>query len=211
MDPRRRSFLSGLAAATGLAASTRGTAAQHVHPSPSAAAGAGTGSGRRPPVRLQPVDRHVAAYRSRLRTFPSCRCRWTAVKEFHLIAEPVRTEFLPGRAVDAWGFNGTMPGPTIEVNEGDRVRIIFENQLPEMTALHWHGFEVPIEMDGVPGISQDPIQPGGALHLRVHAAPARHVLLPLAHADAGDDGHDRLVHHPSARRRTSRASIATSA
>src|SRR5713101_7570865 len=58
------------------------------------------------------------------------------VKEFHLIAEPVHTEFMPGRVVDAWGFNGSIPGPTMEVNEGDRVRVIFENKLPEMTALH---------------------------------------------------------------------------
>jgi hypothetical protein len=53
-----------------------------------------------------------------------------------------------------------MPGPTIEAVEGDRVRIIVENQLPELFAPHWHGLEVPPEMDGVPGISQDPIKPG---------------------------------------------------
>src|SRR5580692_11324618 len=68
------------------------------------------------------------------------------VKEFHLVAEPVRTEFIPGRFVDAWGFNGSVPGPTFQVNEGDHVRVVFENHLPEMTALHWHGFEVPMTM-----------------------------------------------------------------
>ena len=83
-----------------------------------------------------------------------------AVKVFKLRAEPVRTEFIPDRAIDAWGFNGSVPGPTIEVTEGDRVRIIVENGLPEVFAPHWHGLEIPIEMDGVPGISQDPIQPG---------------------------------------------------
>lgn len=83
-----------------------------------------------------------------------------AVKVFHLIAEPVRTTFLPGRVVDAWGFNGSMPGPTIEALEGDRVRIIVENRLPELFAPHWHGLEVPHDMDGVPGLSQDPIKPG---------------------------------------------------
>jgi FtsP/CotA-like multicopper oxidase with cupredoxin domain len=82
-------------------------------------------------------------------------------KEFHLVAEPVRTEFVPGRVVDAWGYNGGMPGPTIEANEGDRVRIIFDNHLPEMTSVHWHGLEVPMEMDGVPGLGQDPVMPGG--------------------------------------------------
>jgi FtsP/CotA-like multicopper oxidase with cupredoxin domain len=84
------------------------------------------------------------------------------VKVFTLRAEPVRTEFVPGRAVDAWGFNGSVPGPTIEITEGDRVRIIVENRLPEVFAPHWHGLEVPIEMDGMPGISQKPIPPGGS-------------------------------------------------
>ncbi len=83
------------------------------------------------------------------------------VKEFHLIAEVVETELMPGRPMTAWGFNGSIPGPTIEVNEGDRVRVIVENRLPEMTAMHWHGFEVPMEMDGSVGLGQDPIQPGG--------------------------------------------------
>ena len=83
------------------------------------------------------------------------------VKEFHLIAEVVRTEFAPGRPVDAWGFNGSVPGPTIEIDQGDRVRVVFDNHLPEMTALHWHGFEVPMEMDGSVGLGQDPVPPGG--------------------------------------------------
>jgi len=84
------------------------------------------------------------------------------VKEFRLIAEVVRTEFIAGRAVDGWGFNGSIPGPTIEVNEGDRVRVILENRLPEMTALHWHGLEAPMEMEGSVGLGQDPLPPGGS-------------------------------------------------
>ena len=83
------------------------------------------------------------------------------VKEFHLIAEVVETQLMPGRPLTAWGFNGSVPGPTIEVNQGDRVRVIVENRLPEMTAMHWHGFEVPMEMDGSVGLGQDPIPPGG--------------------------------------------------
>jgi hypothetical protein len=83
------------------------------------------------------------------------------VKEFHLIAEPVKREIVPGRIVDLWGYNGSAPGPTIQVNQGDRVRVIVDNHLPEATSMHWHGFEVPVEMDGAPGASQDPIAPGG--------------------------------------------------
>src|SRR5215831_18211738 len=84
-----------------------------------------------------------------------------AVKEFHLIAEPVKQELLPGKVADLWGFNGSAPGPTIQVNQGDRVRIIVDNHLPEPFSMHWHGFEIPHNMDGSPGTSQDPISPGG--------------------------------------------------
>jgi len=83
------------------------------------------------------------------------------VKVFHLVAEVVKREFLPGKVFDVWGYNGHMPGPTIEVNQGERVRLVVENRLPEPTSMHWHGFEIPIEMDGGPGISQDVILPGG--------------------------------------------------
>jgi manganese oxidase len=92
------------------------------------------------------------------------RLAWTVdngVKVFKLVAEPVKREFLPGTVVDAWGYNGTAPGPTIEVIQGDRVRIIVDNHLPEPTSMHWHGFEIPIAMDGIAGISQPLIPPGG--------------------------------------------------
>jgi len=84
------------------------------------------------------------------------------VKEFHLIAEPVRRDLLPNVVVDLWGFNGSSPGPMIEVNEGDRVRIIVENRLPEPTSIHWHSLEIPVSQDGVPGLVQDFIPAGEA-------------------------------------------------
>jgi manganese oxidase len=84
-----------------------------------------------------------------------------AVKEFHLIAEPVKRQIVPFKSMDVWGYNGSCPGPTIQANQGDRVRIIFDNHLPESTTLHWHGLEVPIEMDGLPYITQKPVPPGG--------------------------------------------------
>jgi FtsP/CotA-like multicopper oxidase with cupredoxin domain len=82
------------------------------------------------------------------------------VKVFKLVAEPVKRKIAPFKTIDAWGYNGTCPGPTIQVQQGDRVRIIFENKLPESTSIHWHGLEVPIDQDGVPWISQKPIAPG---------------------------------------------------
>jgi FtsP/CotA-like multicopper oxidase with cupredoxin domain len=83
------------------------------------------------------------------------------VKVFHLIAEPVRRQISPWKTIDCWGYNGSAPGPTIQANEGDRVRIIVDNHLPESTSMHWHGFEVPLPMDGMPYVSQRPIPPGG--------------------------------------------------
>ncbi len=89
------------------------------------------------------------------------------VKVFNLRAEVVECELMPkthmgpARKMNAWGYNGSVPGPMIEVVEGDRVRVIFENRLPEPTTIHWHGLEVPIEMDGTPYISQPPVEPGG--------------------------------------------------
>ena len=82
-------------------------------------------------------------------------------KVFHLVAEVVKQAITPGKTLDLWGFNGSAPGPTIQVNQGDRVRVIFDNHLPEPTSMHWHGFEDLIRYDGQPGISQEPVAPGG--------------------------------------------------
>jgi len=83
-----------------------------------------------------------------------------STKVFRLRAEPVKRKIAPFKTIDAWGYNGSCPGPTIQVTQGDRVRILIENSLPESTSMHWHGLEVPIEQDGVPFISQKPIAPG---------------------------------------------------
>ncbi len=83
-----------------------------------------------------------------------------ATKVFHLRAEPVKRKITPFKTIDVWGYNGSCPGPTLQVTQGDRVRIHVENALPESTSMHWHGLEVPIEQDGVPFISQKPIAPG---------------------------------------------------
>lgn len=82
------------------------------------------------------------------------------VKEFHLVAEPVVREMAPGFVARLWGYNGESPGPTIEVVEGDRVRIFVTNRLPEATSVHWHGQRVPNGMDGVSGLTQPAIAPG---------------------------------------------------
>ncbi len=82
------------------------------------------------------------------------------VKEFHLVAEPVVRELAPGMKARLWGYNGQSPGPTIEVVEGDRVRIFVTNRLPEHHSVHWHGQRLPNGMDGVSGLTQPAIPPG---------------------------------------------------
>ena len=82
------------------------------------------------------------------------------VKEFHLVAEPVVRELAPGFKGHLWGYNGQSPGPTIEVVEGDRVRVFVTNKLPEHTSVHWHGQRLPNGMDGVAGLNQPAIPVG---------------------------------------------------
>ncbi|MDR5684485.1 MAG: copper oxidase [Armatimonadota bacterium] len=82
------------------------------------------------------------------------------VKVFRITASEIEWEVTPGEKRRAFAYNGTVPGPTIRVTEGDRVRVIFKNELPESTAIHWHGLVVPNSMDGVPYITQPPVKPG---------------------------------------------------
>jgi FtsP/CotA-like multicopper oxidase with cupredoxin domain len=82
------------------------------------------------------------------------------VKEFHLVAEPVVREMAPGFKANMWGYNGQSPGPTIEVVEGDQVRVFVTNRLPEHTTIHWHGQRLPNGMDGVAGLNQPAIPVG---------------------------------------------------
>jgi FtsP/CotA-like multicopper oxidase with cupredoxin domain len=91
-------------------------------------------------------------------------------KEFHLHVQPVKRELLPGVFMNFWGYNGGMPGPTVEAVEGDKVRFVVHNELPEATTLHLHGLELPNSQDGVPDLTQDPIAPGktGLYELTLH-------------------------------------------
>jgi FtsP/CotA-like multicopper oxidase with cupredoxin domain len=106
------------------------------------------------------------------------------VKVFYLTAQPVERVLTRGSLPDLsfikawnrfhggmesrlrpkkaklWGYNGTVPGPTIEALQGDRIRVILKNELPEPTSIHWHGLEVPNEMDGAAGVTQPPVRPG---------------------------------------------------
>ncbi|RTL75148.1 MAG: DUF4396 domain-containing protein [Bradyrhizobiaceae bacterium] len=84
------------------------------------------------------------------------------VKVFELEASVIRWNILPDVAVDAYAYNHQVPGPRLQMTEGDHVRINFHNNLPESTTVHWHGLIVPNEMDGPAKITQDPVPPGGS-------------------------------------------------
>ena len=93
-------------------------------------------------------------------------------KVFNLIAQPVRWNILKDVIVTAWAYNGMVPGPLIRVTEGDKVKILVKNNLSEPTTIHWHGIQVPNNMDGIPDETQEPIQPGEAFTYEFVAKPA---------------------------------------
>ena len=86
------------------------------------------------------------------------------VKVFELDTAVIRWTILPGVAVDAYAFNGQIPGPKLRFRQGDRVRINVRNHLPETTTVHWHGLILPNIMDGPAHITQEPIATGGGLY-----------------------------------------------
>ncbi|MEO8561787.1 MAG: copper oxidase [bacterium] len=84
------------------------------------------------------------------------------VKVFELTAREMQWETSPGQMVSAMAYNGQVPGPQIRVREGDRVRIVLKNELKQSTSIHFHGLELPNDMDGVPYITQPPVKPGAS-------------------------------------------------
>jgi bilirubin oxidase len=77
--------------------------------------------------------------------------------EVNLTAAVTKVTMQPGVVSEAFAYNGHVPGPTLDVNEGDRVIVHFKNELPEATTVHWHGIHLPFESDGSPF---HPIKPG---------------------------------------------------
>ena len=86
------------------------------------------------------------------------------IKEHRLTAKPAVVNLTgngyPDTAV--WAYDGTVPGPELRVRQGERVRVVVSNKLSEDTTVHWHGIRLPNAMDGVPGLTQQPIRPGGS-------------------------------------------------
>lgn len=82
------------------------------------------------------------------------------IVEFNMIAEESEVEIFDGVKTKVWAYNGSVPGPQLRIKLGDTLKINFINKLPQETTVHFHGVRVPNAMDGVPGVTQDPIKPG---------------------------------------------------
>lgn len=95
-----------------------------------------------------------------------------AVKEFRFSASPATVNLGAGPDFVAWTYNGQVPGPEIRVREGEIVRVVLKNFLPEGTTIHWHGVPVPNAMDGVPAVTQKAVMPGETFVYEFEARPA---------------------------------------
>jgi FtsP/CotA-like multicopper oxidase with cupredoxin domain len=100
------------------------------------------------------------------------RAATTGVREVRLETRETSWELAPGKVIEAMAYNGRVPGPEIRVKEGERIRVVLKNGLGEPTTVHWHGVEVPNAMDGVPGITQQPVQAGETFVYEFEARPA---------------------------------------
>jgi FtsP/CotA-like multicopper oxidase with cupredoxin domain len=152
----RREFLrTGIAAAVALPPLT---------PLLVSCSGGGAGSDRQTSL----SGGYEEAYRSAVRQAEAAG----PAREVRLVADVGEVEVGPGQVYRTWLYNGEFPGPEIRVREGERLRVTLENRLPEATTIHWHGVPVPNAMDGVPGITQAPVPPGGTFVYDYVAEPS---------------------------------------
>lgn len=91
---------------------------------------------------------------------PPGRASPSAAREIRIAAAPASLPLTGKGDVDVWTYDGSVPGPTLRLRQGEPVRIIVENGLDQDTTVHWHGIRLPNAMDGVPGLTQPPIRPG---------------------------------------------------
>lgn len=80
--------------------------------------------------------------------------------DYELIAAPMDVELVAGHSTRVWAYGGQVPGLELRARQGDRLRVRFINRLEQPTTIHWHGIRLPLEMDGVPYVSQLPVLPG---------------------------------------------------
>jgi FtsP/CotA-like multicopper oxidase with cupredoxin domain len=108
-----------------------------------------------------PVKRAVSTLAKEFSgSYPASEPRVTGVREYELVAAPAVLPVFDGRPLHVWAYNGQVPGPTLHVTLGERLRVRFTNRLPQDTTVHWHGVRLPNAMDGAPGVTQPPVRPG---------------------------------------------------
>lgn len=88
------------------------------------------------------------------------------IKSFTLTAQTSSHDLGNGKTIDAYTFNGTIPGPELRVQQGDLVVVTLINKLPVSTTIHWHGISLPNSEDGVAGLTQDAVKPGDSYTYR---------------------------------------------
>ena len=88
------------------------------------------------------------------------------VKTFKLTTQTAKIDLGNGKTVEAYTYNGSLPGPELRVQQGDMVVVNLVNKLPVSTSIHWHGISVPNAEDGVAGLTQDAVQPGATYTYR---------------------------------------------
>ena len=156
--PQSASRSAGAKTATGSAAADgrSGRPGEGVDERDRQAAGPGRrGIGRPRTTRPRTPSRTATrSPRRRRATSPWSRSSWTASRAFELTAQVVQWEVAPGEFVEAYAYNGMVPGPLLRVTEGDTIRIVLKNELPEPTVLHMHGPRLPNSQDGVPDVTQ---------------------------------------------------------
>ncbi len=119
-----------------------------------------SGSAGQPnPARLG-FEKELAAAYSASAPSPS------GIRSFDLRAAPTSVQQFDGRMLAVWAYNAQVPGPTLRVRLGEEIEVRLVNDLPQPTTIHWHGVRVPNAMDGVPGVTQEPIPPGGTFTYR---------------------------------------------
>ena len=109
------------------------------------------------PVAHEPAAGADAAYRQAFEAAQPDPGR--RVIPLDLEAREIDWQFVPGTTTRAWGYNGQIPGPTIEARVGDVLEIRFTNGLPQPTNIHWHGLRVPAAMDGTEMVQRS-VAPG---------------------------------------------------
>ncbi|MCA8969230.1 MAG: multicopper oxidase family protein [Planctomycetes bacterium] len=116
-----------------------------------------------------------------------------------LTAAPGTVQVAPGVQVQGWFYNGTLPGPTLRVTEGQTLRVRFHNKLPDPSTVHWHGQPVRLGLDGVPGISRPAVAPGQEFLYELDGlVPGTYWFHPHVHGTQVDAGlHGVLIVDPA--------------